>query len=303
MRRSIMAGALALGVLAWPTVPATAGGVATAAREAAEFVMKKLGGKAAQEGAEALAGRIASAAARHGDDVLAAVRKVGPRALSLADEAGENAPRLMRLLARHGDDAMRVAGHPQGMALLSRYGDDVAEVLIKHQGIAEPVLASLGTPAVKAMGAVGARGGRRLAILAQGGELAAIGRTPELLAVVARHGDRAMDFIWRHKAVLAGGAALTAFLAKPEPFLSGASQLVGTVAESTVKPAVVAAGNVAREAAGFVRWALTILLVALAVGIGLAVRSGVFKEPAVRAAVVAGWGQVKERLIARGPRC
>jgi hypothetical protein len=295
MRRSL----IPVVVLALAATPARADLFGKAAREAAEFVMKKFGGKVAQEGAEAMAGRIAAAAARHGDDVLAAVRKVGPKALSLADDAGENAPRVLRLLSLYGDDAARMVSHPQGLALLSRYGDDVAEVLIKHQGIAEPVLASLGTPAVKAMEAVGAQGGRRLAILAQGGELAAIGRTPELLAVVARHGDRAMDFIWRHKGVLAGGAALAAFLANPEPFLSGTSDLVGTVAESTVKPAVVAAGNVAQEAAGFVRWALTILLVALAVGIGLAIRSGVFKEPAVRAAVVAGWGQVKERFIAR----
>ena len=135
--------------------------------------------------------------------------------------------------------------------------------------------------------------------MAKGGELASLGRTPELLEVVARHGDRAMDFIWRHKGVLAGGAALTAFLANPEPFLSGTSELVGTVAESTVKPAVVAAGNVAQEAAGLVRWALTILLAGLAVGIGWAVKSGVFQEPAVRTAVIAGWEHVRGRFIVK----
>ena len=40
------------------------------------------------------------------------------------------------------------------------------------------------------------------------GELAAIGRTPELLGVIAKYGDPAMDFIWRNKVVLAGGARL-----------------------------------------------------------------------------------------------
>ena len=34
----------------------------------------------------------------------------------------------------------------------------------------------------------------------------------------------------------------------------------------------------------------------LAVGIGWAVQSGVFREPRVRAAVLAGWGQVREYL-------
>ena len=92
--------------------------------------------------------------------------------------------------------------------LLYAYGDDVAEVLIRHKGIAEPVLASLGEPAVKAMAAVGDQGGRRLAMMAGGGDLAAIGRTAELLGVIGRYGDKAMDFIWKHKAVLAGGTGV-----------------------------------------------------------------------------------------------
>ena len=170
-----------LTVLLLLATPAHAG-VGKAAAEAAEFVLQKFGMKAVREGGEVFAGRIASAVSKHGDDVLAAVRKIGPRALSLADEAGENAPRLMRLLANHGDDAARVFARPQAMTLLSRYGDDVAKVLIRHNGIAEPVLASLGAPAVKAMGSLGPQAGRRLAMLTTGGELAAIGRTPELLA-------------------------------------------------------------------------------------------------------------------------
>jgi hypothetical protein len=39
------------------------------------------------------------------------------------------------------------------------------------------------------------------------------GRHGELLQVIATHGDRAADWVWRNKGVLAGGAALTAFLA------------------------------------------------------------------------------------------
>jgi hypothetical protein len=295
MKRPMIAGA----VLVLIAFPAHAGPIGTAARETAEYVLKTFGLKAAREGGEALAGRTASAAARHGDDVFAAVRKVGPRALTLADDAGENAPRVLRLLSQHGDDAAHILARPQGLGLLTRYGDDVAEVLIRHKGIAEPLLEKLGEPAVKAMAAVGPQGGRRLAILAQGGGLATIGRTPELLGVVARHGDAAMEFIWRHKAVLAGTAALTAFLANPEPFLDGTNRLVGTVAENAVKPTVIAAGNLVQEAAGFVRWGLTIVLVGLAAGIGWAIKCGVFKEPAARAAVINVWGHVKERFIVR----
>jgi hypothetical protein len=42
-------------------------------------------------------------------------------------------------------------------------------------------------------------------------------RHAELLEVVGRRGDAAADFLWRNKGVLAGGAALTVFLANPEP--------------------------------------------------------------------------------------
>ena len=210
----------------------------------------------------------------------------GPRALSLADEAGEQAPRVMRLLSRHGGDAARVFSQPKAMGLLARYGDDAAEALIKHDGIAESLVESLGEPALKALGALGDRGGRRLAMMAKG-ELATIGRTRELLGVIAKHGDPAMDFVWRHKTVLAGGMALTAFLANPEPYLNGTYHLAGTVGENLVKPVVVAAGNVAQEAAGFLRWNVTILVCGIAAGLFVAVRNGALEKPWVRAAAQA----------------
>jgi hypothetical protein len=280
-------------LLALTAAPAQAG-IGKAAQEAAEFVLQRFGMKAVREGGEVFAGRIASAVSKHGDDVLAAVRKIGPKALTLADEAGENAPRLMRLLASHGDDAARVFARPQAMTLLSRYGDDVAEVLIRHNGIAEPLLASLGAPAVKAMGSLGPQAGRRLAMLSTGGELAAIGRTPELLGVVDQHGDKAMEFIWKHKAVLAGTAALTAFLVNPEPYLDGTNQLIETVGETAVKPTVTAVGNVAQEAAGFARWTLTIIVLVAAFAAVWCIQSGVLARPGVQAAA----GLVGKRLIA-----
>ena len=89
--------------------------------------------------------------------MLSAVRKVGPRALRLADEAGENAPAVMRLLTRYGDDAARVLSRPKGMSLVTRYGDGAASsVLIKHEGIAEPLVERMGRPAIEALEAIGA---------------------------------------------------------------------------------------------------------------------------------------------------
>ena len=228
--------------------PAQAGLGSRAAGELAEFVMKKFGKEVAQEGAEKLAGRIVRAAARHGDGVVGAIRKVGPRAITLADDAGAEAPRVLRLLTHYGNDAARLLGRPKGLALVSRFGDVAAEALIKHKGIAEPLLENLGTPAVKAFNALGPQSGRRLAMMA-GDDLAAIGHTPELLDVIARHGDRAMDFIWKHKAVLAGSATLATFLSDPEPFLSGAADLTKAVSDGVIKPAAEAAAEAVKPLA------------------------------------------------------
>ena len=244
--------------------------VTKVAQETAEYVLKKWGKKVLSEGAESFAERITKSAMRHGDDVVKAVRRVGPSALSLADDAGEQAPKLLRLMSKHGDDAVVwVAKRPGAMKLLSQYGDDVGEILVRHKGLAEPVLEKLGSPAVSALGAVGSRGGRRLAMMAEAGELQAIGHAPELMQVITRHGDAAMDFIWRHKGALAVGATLTTFLAKPEAFIDGSNQLVSTVGESAVKPLVQETGR----AISSLVWAITALVIGVpAAGFWLADR-------------------------------
>jgi len=277
---AISSAALAFGLGLAP--PARADLPSKVFQETAEFVMKKFGTRVAAEGTEKLAGKLTSAVARHGDDVLAAVRRVGPKALGLADEAGENAPRMLRFLSRHGDDGLRVLSRPEGMKLFSRFGDDAAEVLIRHKGAAAPLLEQLGEPAIKALGAVSPQAGRRMAMLA--GDLAASRQGPEIMGVIARYGDPAMEFIWKHKGILAGGAALAAFLANPEPYLDGTNRLVNTASVTMVKPAIEAAGAVAQQAVGFVSWTLTIMIVVVAVGLGWSAKSGLFDRPAVRAA-------------------
>ncbi len=239
-------------------------------QEATEFVLKKFGKKALSEGTETFAKKFSASALRHGDDVIHAVRRVGPSALSLADEAGEQAPDVLRLLTKHGDDAaVWVARRPVAMKLLSKYGDEGAEVLIKHKGLAEPLLEQLGEPAVKALGKVGPQGGRRLAMMADAGELAALGQTNELMKVVSRYGDPAMDFIWKNKGPLAVGTSLTAFLANPEGFINGGNQLVSTVAETTVKPIVQETG---RAISGLI-WAFVVLIFGVpGVGVYLAAK-------------------------------
>jgi hypothetical protein len=280
----LLALAAVLGVLSPTEARANLG--SKVAQEATEFVLKKFGKKALTEGAESFTQKISKAFLRHGDDVITAVKRVGPSALSLADEAGENAPKVFRLLSKHGDDAaVWVARRPAAMKLFSRYGDDAAEVLIKHKGLAEPVLEKLGAPAVNALGAVGPRGGRRLAMMAEGGELSAIGRTPELMQVISGRGDAAMDFIWRNKGPLAVGTTLTAFLAKPEAFIDGTNQLAGTVGESVVKPLVQETG---RALSGLI-WAVLVIIVGVpAAAVYLAMKNPKLAAEAAKAAFSMG---------------
>ena len=53
-------------------------------------------------------------------------------------------------------------------------------------------------------------------MLAEDGTLARSGRWDELLAVIERHGERALDFTLRHKGALAVATVLGTFLAEPQ---------------------------------------------------------------------------------------
>ncbi len=154
---------------------------------------------------------------------------------------------------------------------------------------AEPVLEKLGQPAVRAMAALGPQGGRRLAMMSDD-------MAPGLLDVIGRYGDKAMDFIWRHKEVLAGGAALTAFLSDPEPYLNGtadlarvgleaASNVADTVVEHAVMPAMASVGDAAADAADSLTRVLLIGLLTFGLVIILAVKSGVFRSVPFRFAM------------------
>lgn len=211
-------------------------GKAKLAKEAAEYVLGKFGKEAGQESVETLTRKIETLAVKHGDDALIAVKKVGPRSFRLVEEAGEHGVQSVKLMAKYGDDAVWVVAKQNRLAIFVKYGDDAAEAMMKHGEIAEPLLTSLGKPAAGALKTVSSQGGRRLAMMAEQGELTRIGRTPELLDVIAKYGDRGMDFIWKHKGTLAISVALTAFLANPKPFIDGTADITKIVAKNVVQP-------------------------------------------------------------------
>jgi hypothetical protein len=235
---------------------ASAGGKFGAARELIETVCEKFGKKLTQESTESLVRRADDAIVRYGDDAAEAIRKVGPRSLDLIEQAGDHAPDAVRLMARRGDEAVWVISQPKRLAIFVKHGDDAAEAMIRHREIVEPILQSLGKPGAKALANVNSQNARRIAMMVEDGDLTKIGRTPEVLGVVERFGDRAMQFIWRHKFVLAGGTALAAFLQNPEPFLDGTQKVAVAGVNSIGAP-------IATQAANQIHWpAVTYALVA-----------------------------------------
>jgi hypothetical protein len=240
-------------------------GKATLARETAEYLIRKFGKEAAGEGVETLSRKIEVLAIKNGDDAIRATRRIGPRVFHIVEEAGEHGVETVKLMAKYGDDAIWVVTKRNRMAVFLKYGDNAAESMMKHGEIAEPLIESFGKPAAGALTAVSTQSGRRLAMMSADGQLAKIGRTPELLDVIFKHGDRAMDFIWRNKGSLAVAAALTAFLANPEPFLDGTSDVGKFATEHVVQPIVSVPGQVATEAARKVDWNAVALCSVLAV--------------------------------------
>jgi len=267
-------------LMAAGTPPVHADGKSKLAQEAAEYIAQKFGRQAAKEGIETLAAKIETYAARHGDGFYAAVRRVGPSAFRLVEEGGEHAPQVIGILSRFGEDgAVWVASRPRAMKLVLEHGEGAAAVLAKTHGVAEPAVAALGKPAVNAFESLATgQSARRLAIMAsEGGELVASGRAPELLSVIAKYGDPAIEFLWKHKGVLGAGVALTVFLANPEPFISGAKDITEVLAENVVKPLAEVPAMMAREAAGEAarntNWTMVFGVVVLVLGGLAALRS------------------------------
>lgn len=206
---------------------------AAAAREVAEVLLKKFGKEVAGESVETLTAKVAQVAARYGDDGAVAIQRVGPRAFQVIADAGEHSAGVVKLMARHGDEAVWVVSQPKQMAIFIKHGEEAAEAMMKHKGIAAPFIEKTGQPGVKALNSVATPNARNLANLVEDGVIVPGGESGRLLDVVGRYGDRAAEFIWRNKKGLGMGAVLTAFLADPEPFIDGAMELPKVVVSQT----------------------------------------------------------------------
>jgi hypothetical protein len=94
------------------------------------------------------------------------------------------------------------------------------------------------------------------------------------MAVITRHGDRAMDFVWLPKGALTVSTVLAAFLADPEPFLAGSRRLVEDAVLTAARPVADSLGGATDRLVFLVRRIGTLSLVLLAViGLGTFVRN------------------------------
>ena len=231
-----------------PDVPrAFAGGKGQIVREVVETVAGG-GVRSVPKLTKAVSSQVDDLVARFGTDVTTATRKVGPEAVAkIAKADHSHTGQCIKLVARRGDEGLWVVSRPNRLAIFIRHGDDAATAMIRHREIVIPLIDRFGGPAARALGKLKPRNARRLVMLHNSGTLARTSRAEEVFEVIGKYGDRGMEFIWKHKGALAGGAVLGLFLANPEPFLDGSRQLGEVAIGSVIAP-------VARTAAEALNW-------------------------------------------------
>jgi len=217
---------------------AMAGALSAGAKQTAEFIFQKFGKKVPTQTVDELATAVTGVAAKYGDDALPFLKATGHTGFDALDQAGTKAPEVIKLYLKRGDEAVWVISKPGKLAIFLKHGDGAAEALIKHPGIADTLIARHGDEAIGALNRLSQQNAQRLGMSADEGLLTATQRSPELLSVLNKYGDPAMDFVWKNKGALTVGTLLVGFLADPEAYFSGVKSLVEPVAKSVVEPIV-----------------------------------------------------------------
>ncbi|MDI6798197.1 MAG: hypothetical protein QMD09_14715, partial [Desulfatibacillaceae bacterium] len=163
-------------------------GASKAMRETAEFVLSKFGWGTAGKSVAEITETTAKMVTRHGDDVLPFLRRTGHSGFEALDQAGNKAQDVLKLVARKGDHAVPIVSDARSLNIFLRYGDNAADAMIKHPGIAENLITRYGDNAARALNAISKQNAQRFGMLADEGVFTASSRSPELIAVIGRHG-------------------------------------------------------------------------------------------------------------------
>lgn len=218
--------ALSLLTIALISQSASAGVASTGVREVEEFAARKLTAKVGENAIDDTAEQTARAVAKYGEEARPLVKATGEAGVRALEQAGPKAPDVIKLFARKGDEAVWVVSENKRLALFLKHGDSAADALIKHPGIADSLVSRFGTDAAIALKSVSRQNAQRLAILEKEGVLSASPHSKELLSVVGKYGDAAMEFIWKNKGALAVAGVLVTFLNDPLPYIQGIKELV-----------------------------------------------------------------------------
>ncbi len=201
----------------WVALPhnALASGALTTAARGLVKSGEKLLAEGAEEGLEQAARRGTPQAARA---LATTVERAAAPSLRFSNVARTLAPAQLRVVER----------------LLTQFGPEAIEASAR-------LATAYGDDAVRVVQALGRRGRYYLEVhgktVTQGLRLAnKAGHGERYLALLARYGDRFVKHLDQHKLLYGGGAALTAFLVNPEPFVDATGKLAGTVAEKVVVP-------------------------------------------------------------------
>ncbi|MFY7913111.1 MAG: hypothetical protein ACOVPA_00375 [Rubrivivax sp.] len=214
---------LALGFAAQASV------LATGARETAEYILQKFGKRFPAQTADEVAQEVSRATARHGSDANRFLRAAGHSGLQALEQAGPKGPDVIKLYLRKGDDAVWLVSKPEKLVIFLKHGDNAADALVKHPGVADALITRHGAAAADALNRISQQSAQRLGMLSQDGLLTATPRSAELLGVIPKYGDAAMDFIWKNKGALMVAAVLGSFLADPGVYISGVRGLAEAV--------------------------------------------------------------------------
>ncbi len=201
-------------------------------RETAEYILKKFGKGVAGGTIEEVTEATEKMLVKYGDDVLPLLREAGHSGFNALREAGEEAPKVIKLYAKRGNDAIWVMSENRKLALFLKYGDNAAAALIKHPSIADDVIEKFGTDAATALNAVSRQNAQRFGMLATEGFFTSTPQSAGLINIIGKHGDSAMNFIWRNKGALTVTAVLLKFYTDPQSFISGTNILTEPVINS-----------------------------------------------------------------------
>jgi len=204
-------------------------------RDTAEIIVNKFGLGVTGNSLEQVINKTAVAVGKHGEESLPFLRQSGHIGFSVLESAGKQSQMIIRLFDSKGNDAIWLVRQDLKLELFLRYGDSAAEVMIKHPGLADDLIRLYGNDAIGALASLSRKNAQRLSMIVADGHLDKLQKNKEILQVIRRYGDEAMDFIWKNKGALTISALLSQFLVNPEVYIQGAKELI---VEPIIEPVV-----------------------------------------------------------------